>query len=258
MDQRPKQPQPIKPPVRQPSLPPDVLWEGHMEHYSQLVKRSKLKEGSKPLAPPQGTNAIPGIRIAFMNLGGGEPGFNTNPKAQRAYQKVLIRAIRALISSGMTVIAITGLNDFWFEFLKHQIPCWQFIHDGGTVSIGYDKATCILKDSATRKIYEDGDPQSRDAKLGWRTYFGAMFDVGDLHPYHFLAVVSWPVSHASPTEDLISHKFKEKIATDAMRAVLLRPSILAGLEKSSTIWGQYVAIQRYVHAYGCNVCSRLF
>ena len=65
MDQRPKQPQPIKPPVRQPSLPPDMLWEGHMEHYSQLVKRSKRKEGSKPLAPPQGTNEIPGIRIAF-------------------------------------------------------------------------------------------------------------------------------------------------------------------------------------------------
>ena len=124
-----KQPQPIEPLVRQPSWPPEELWEGSMETYTELLRRSAFKDGSKPLAPPQGKGRgetlgnVPGIRIAFMNLGGGEPGFNTNPEAQLVYQKVLIRAIRTLISGRMTVIAITGLNDFWFEFLKDQIPC---------------------------------------------------------------------------------------------------------------------------------------
>ena len=105
--------EPLKPPVRQPSWPPDKLWEGHMERHKQLVKRSQRPEGSLPLAPPQGNpgNEIPGIRIAFMNLGGGEPGFNTNPKAQRGYQKNIIQTIGTLISGDMHVIAITGLND---------------------------------------------------------------------------------------------------------------------------------------------------
>ena len=199
-------------------------------------------EGSLPLAPPQGNpgNEIPGIRIAFMNLGGGSPTFNTRKAQQLIYQLTLIRAVRTLISSGMNVIVLTELNEFWFEFIRDKIPCWRFIHDGRTVSIGYDKATCILKDSGKRKIYEDDTSQSGNTQLGWRTYFAAMFDVGESHPYHVVAAVHVvDGSHVSPTEDHrcpggpLRCKFKEIISTDAMRAVL-HPSIVAGLETSST------------------------
>ena len=226
-----KQPQPIEPLVRHSSWPPEELWEGSMETYTELVRRSQFKDGSKPLAPPQGKGKgkmvanVPGIRIAFMNLGGGEPGFKTSPIAQRNYQKELIGAIRTLISDpekgDMHVIAITGLNDFWFEFLKDKIPCWRFIHDGGTASIGYDKVTCKLKEPGKRESI---------CKESWRTYFGAIFDVGNTHPYHLLAVVS----RVEPNEAKILYKDKEKDATDAMCSVLLHPSIVAGLEDSST------------------------
>ena len=87
------------------------LWNDKMNRYKELLNRSKLPDCSQPLATSQG------LRVASMNLSGGQDNFNTSKTKQKNYQLTLLEQLLELMA-GIHVVVLTQLHGCRYEWVR--------------------------------------------------------------------------------------------------------------------------------------------